>query len=249
VKLGAILGPVKTPNDASDLRVQAANLEKAGYESLWAVQAIGRGFTVTDPLITLCIAATVTKCEVGTAILQLPLYNPMDLAHRVYSIMQLTENGFVLGLGTGSTQSDFTAFSQNYDDRFVDFENKLIELKEIFQNNGNSEIHLNHWSALEGGPPLLLGTWGKNVKAAASKFDGWIASAHYRTPDQILEGLSQYRSANGKRAIVSTIQISKDTDTGELKDKLRRFSDAGFDDAVVMFLPGAPSIDQIRSLI
>ena len=74
MKLGAILGPIKTPSDASELRVKAANLEKAGYESLWAVQAIGRGFTVTDPLITLCVAATVTKCELGTAILQLPLY-------------------------------------------------------------------------------------------------------------------------------------------------------------------------------
>ena len=67
--------------------------------------------------------------------------------------------------------------------------------------------------------------------------------------DEIIEGLNQYRSANGKRAIVSTIQVTKDTDIGELKDKLNRFSDAGFDDAVVMFLPGAPSIDQIRSLI
>ena len=97
---------------------------------------------------------------------------------------------------------------------------------------------------------MLLGTWGKNVKTAASKFDGWIASAHYRTPDEILEGLKQYRSENGKRAIVSTIQISKDTDTGELREKLRRFSDAGFDDAVVIFLPGAPSIrpDQILNL-
>ena len=249
MKLGAILGPIKTPSDASELRVQAANLEKAGYESLWAVQAIGRGFTVTDPLITLCVAATVTKCELGTAILQLPLYNPMDLAHRVYSIMQLAENDFLLGLGTGSTESDFNAFSQNYSTRFVDFEKKLTELKEIFQNNGNSEIQLNHWPVVEPGPSLLLGTWGKNVKTAASKFDGWIASAHYRTPDEILEGLKQYRSENGKRAIVSTIQISKNTDTGELREKLRRFSDAGFDDAVVMFLPCAPSIDQIRSLI
>ena len=113
-------------------------------------------------------------------------------------------------------------------------------MKEIFQNNGNSEIQLNHWSALDGGPPLLWGTWEKQVKAAASKFDGWIASAHYRTPDEILEGLYQYRSANGKRAIVSTIQISKETETGELKDKLRRLSDAGFDDAVVMFYLAHP---------
>ncbi len=249
MKLGAILGPIKTPSDASELRVQAANLEKAGYESLWTVQAIGRGFTVTDPLITLCVAATVTNCELGTAILQLPLYNPMDLAHRVYSLMQLAENNFLLGLGTGSTESDFIAFSQSYRNRFVNFDKKLTELKEIFQNNGNSEIRLNQWPVVEGGPPLLLGTWGKNVKTAASKFDGWIASAHYRTTDEILEGLKQYKSENGKRAIVSTIQISKDTDTGELREKLRRFSDARFIVAVLMLLPGAPSIDQIRCLI
>ena len=249
MKLGAILGPIKTPSDSSELRVQAANLEKSGYDSLWAVQAVGRGFTVTDPLITLCVAATVTKCELGTAILQLPLYNPMDLAHRVYSLMQLAENNFLLGLGTGSTESDFNAFSQNYGSLFVDFDKKLIELKEIFKYNGNSEIQLNHWPALEGGPPLFLGTWGKNVKTAASKFDGWIASAHHRTSEEILEGLKQYRSENGKRAIVSTIQIGKDTDTGELKEKLRRFSEAGFDDAVVMFLAGAPSIEKIRALI
>ena len=249
VKLGAILGPIRAPRDASELRTQASNLEKAGYESLWAVQAVGRGFTISDPLIALSVAATVTKCELGTAILQLPLYNPMDLAHRVYSLMQLAEKGLILGLGPGSTKSDFRAFNQNYSNRFVNFEKKLIELKEIFKYNGNSEIKLNHWPALEGGPPLFLGTWGKNVKTAASKFDGWIASAHYRTSEEILEGLKQYRSENGKRAIVSTIQIGKDTDTGELKEKLRRFSEAGFDDAVVMFLAGAPSIEKIRALI
>ena len=128
MRLGAILGPIKTPSDASELRVQATNLEKAGYESLWAVQAIGRGFTISDPLIALSVAATVTKCELGTAILQLPLYEPMDLAHRVYSLMQLAEQGFVLGLGAGSTKSDFTALNRNYERRFIDFEQKLKTL-------------------------------------------------------------------------------------------------------------------------
>ena len=170
MKLGAILGPINTPVNAGELHTQAANLEKAGYESLWAIQAIGRGFTVSDPLIALSVAATVTKCELGTAILQLPLYEPMDLAHRVYSLMQLAEQGFVLGLGAGSTKSDFTA-------------------------------------------------------------------------------LKEYKSAKGNRAIISTIQVDKRTDTGELREKLVRFSEAGFDDAVVMFLPGGPSPDKVRTLV
>ena len=249
MKLGAILGPINTPSNAGELHTQAANLEKAGYESLWAIQAIGRGFTVSDPLIALSVAATVTKCELGTAILQLPLYEPMDLAHRVYSLMQLAEQGFVLGLGAGSTKSDFTALNRNYERRFIDFEQKLKTLKEIFQNNGNSKIEINHWPNVKGGPPLLLGTWGKNVKDAASQFDGWIASAHYRTLEQILAALKEYKSAKGNRAIISTIQVDKRTDTGELREKLVRFSEAGFDDAVVMFLPGGPSPDKVRTLV
>ena len=96
---------------------------------------------------------------------------------------------------------------------------------------------------------MLLGTWGKNVKDAASQFDGWIASAHYRTLEQILAALKEYKSAKGNRAIVSTIQVDKRTDTGELREKLVRFSEAGFDDAIVMFLPGGPSPDKVRTLV
>ena len=249
MKLGAILSPPLKPEDSSELCKQAISLEKAGYESLWAVQAIGRGFTVTDPLITLAVAATVTKCELGTAILQLPLYEPMDLAHRVYSLMQLTQGGFVLGLGTGSTESDFIALNKNYSNRFIDFEEKITILKKIFENNGNSSTKINHWPKLEGGPPLFLGTWGKNVKTAASKFDGWIASAHYRTTDEVIDAFKIYKNEKGQRAIVSTIQISIKTDFGELKERLTRFSEAGFDDAIVMFMPGAPSIDLVRDLV
>jgi len=249
MRLGSILSPPTKPGDPSELRNQAKDLEKAGYQSLWAVQAIGRGFTITDPLIALSVAATVTKCELGTAILQLPLYEPMDLAHRIYSLMQLAENGFVLGLGTGSTKSDFKALNQDYENRFSDFDKKIKILREIFDKNGDSSTKINHWSELEGGPPLFLGTWGKNVKTAATQFDGWIASAHYRTTEQVIGGLEKYKKEKGQRAIVSTIQIDQKTDTGELRDKLARFSEAGFDDAIVMFLPGAPPIDAIRSLI
>ena len=249
MRLGAILSPANDLLNTDQLKNQATDFEKSGVESLWAVQAIGRGFTVTDPLITLAVAATVTKVELGTAILQLPLYEPMDLAHRVYSVMQLAQNRFVLGLGTGSTESDFIALNKNYESRFEDFDEHIKVLRAIFANNGNSVIKINNWKKVEGGPPLYLGTWGQNVKTAAAQFDGWIASAHYRTPDQVIEALNLYKAAGGKRAIVSTIQIDKKTDLRELKDKLIRFSEAGFDDAIIMLLPGAPSPDSVRNLL
>jgi alkanesulfonate monooxygenase SsuD/methylene tetrahydromethanopterin reductase-like flavin-dependent oxidoreductase (luciferase family) len=249
MRLGAILSPISDPHDPKALESQAKEFEAAGYESLWTVQAIGRGFTVTDPLIALAVAATATSLELGTAVLQLPLYEPMDLAHRIYSLMQLTSDRFVLGLGTGSTQSDFTAFKKNYRTRFVDFEKNLSELQDIFLNNGNADVTINHWKNLNPGPPIFLGTWGENVVKAAKEYSGWIASAHYRKPDEVIDALKIFRREGGKRAIVSTIQVARDCDLGELKEKLLKFSDAGFDDAVVIFLEGAPKLSEVRDLI
>ncbi len=99
------------------------------------------------------------------------------------------------------------------------------------------------------GAPLFLGSWGNGVERAARSFDGWIASANYRTPDEVVAALARYRTAGGGRAIVSTIQLPAISDLGELKARLDRFAAAGFDDAVVMFLPGGPTPAQIRRLV
>ena len=124
---------------------------------------MGRGFTVKDPLTTLSVAATLTKCELGTAILQLPLYEPMDLTHRVYALIRLVENGFNLGHGIVSTESDFIALNQDYPNRFIDFDTKIKALREIFDKPANPSTKLNHWRKLDGGPPISR-YMGKNVK-------------------------------------------------------------------------------------
>ena len=96
---------------------------------------------------------------------------------------------------------------------------------------------------------MFLGSWGNGVERAAKSFDGWLASAHYRTSDEVVAALQRYRSAGGGRAIVSTIQLGPDIDLGELRDRLARFAEAGFDDAVVMFMPGGPTPAAVRALV
>ena len=67
--------------------------------------------------------------------------------------------------------------------------------------------------------------------------------------DEVCAALDVYRAAGGGRAIVSTLQVGADTDLGEFGAKLQRFAAAGFDDAVVMLLPGAPPPGEIRKLV
>ena len=96
---------------------------------------------------------------------------------------------------------------------------------------------------------LFFGTWGRGVERAAQQFEGWIASGAYRTAEQVIAALDRYRSAGGGRALVSTLQVGADTDLGEFRERLQRFAEAGFDDAVVMLMPSAPTAADVRKLV
>ena len=251
MKLGALLGPLLPTASPRFLAEQAHAFEAEGFDSLWSVQAIGRGFAITDPFVALSIAAAVTETvEIGTAVIQVPLYHPVDLAHRVFSLMQVCGGRLLFGVGAGSTQKDFAAFGRDYTNRFGNFTKSVAELRRIFADGSSGDVDLSPWPAVRGGPPILLGAWGgTGVERAARSFDGWIASAAYRSPPEVIGALQRYRDAGGRRAIVSTIQLSASTDLGATRAMLGEFAAAGFDDAVVMLMPGGPSAADVRRLL
>lgn len=250
LKLGALLGPIMDPTATRALAEQARACAGEGFESLWSAQAIGRGFMMTDPLIALTVAATVAEeVEIGTAVLQVPLYHPMDLAHRIFSLQQICGDRLIFGIGAGSTENDFKTYDREYGSRFSTFDQSVEILREVFRTGSAEGKSLSPWPAVSGGPPLFLGTWGKGVARAATEFDGWIASGAYRTVDEVAQAAARYHDAGGGRSIVSTIQLTGETDLGELKERFDRYAEAGFDDAVVMFMPGGPAPAVVRALI
>ncbi len=254
MKLGALLGPIASSaagRSSRFLAEQARTFEGEGFESLWSVQAIGRGFAITDPFVTLAIAATVTESvQIGTAVVQVPLYHPVDLAHRVFSLMQVCGDRFQFGVGAGSTQKDFDALGRDYETRFRTFSQRVTELRRIFADGKLGDVELSPWPVVRGGPPMLLGAWGgTGVERAARSYSGWIASAAYRSPAEVIAALQRYRGAGGRRAVVSTIQLGPTTDLGATRAMLSAFATAGFDDAVVMLLPGGPSAAEVRRLL
>lgn len=250
MRIGALLGPILDPNKADTLAEQARTYAGEGFTSLWSAQAIGRGFMITDPLVALNVAASVVEeVEVGTAVLQIPLYEPMDLAHRIFSLQQVAGNRFIFGVGAGSTATDYAAYHRSYENRFTDFESSLTALREIFSTGGQGDSNLSPWPAVAGGPPVFYGTWGKGVERAAEEFDGWIASGMHRTPEQVALAAERYQGVGGGRSVVSTIQVSGETDLGELKEAFAVYADSGFDDAVIMIMPGGPSAADVCKLV
>ena len=246
MRLGALL----TPGNPAQLAQQAIQLEAAGFDSIWSAQAMGRGFLMVDPFVALSVAAGVTqKVELGTAILQLPLYNATDSALKAMSLHLVSGGRFLLGVGAGSTESDYTIHRQDFAQRFQVFEEGLQQLRQTLADGSANGGNI----GTEGVPPqsapqMLYGTWGKHVARAATEFDGWIASGMHRTPEQCAEAIVGYRKASGQRAVVSTIRVMPDTDLGALGDTLAAYAAAGFDDAVVMVLGDTP-LNEIRKLV
>ncbi|GAA4697027.1 hypothetical protein GCM10023215_38930 [Pseudonocardia yuanmonensis] len=234
MKLGAYLAHLGSA-PPYDVASWARCLVDAGFESLWMPQIIGRSGFVPDPFVALAAAAVAAPgVEIGTATIQVPLHHPADLAHRIRSLQLVCGDRLTLGVSPGSTETDYALLDRDFRSRFRTFDENVARLRDLLGNDAS---------------PLLLGSWGANVEKAARHFDGWLASAHRRTPDQILEAHSRYRAAGGGRAIVCAIPLSSPADLGPLGDQLHRYAEAAFDDAVVLIEPGGPDLEKVRALL
>ena len=249
IRLGALLGPITDASATHALADQARVFVGEGFESLWSAHGVGRGSMLTDPFIALTVAASVTEdVEIGSAIIQTPLYPAIDLAHKVLSLQQLCGDRLILGVGAGSTEKDFDAYGRDYASRFKGFYESIKLLREGYIAGTEANAALSPWPGMEC-PRLFFGTWGAGVERAATEFDGWIASGHYRSVEDLREAFARYKTAGGGRSIVSTIILDKDTDLGALKERFAAYADIGFDDAVIMIFPGGPSAAEVRRLL
>lgn len=228
----------------------ARRLVAAGFESLWTPEIIGRGPLVPDPFVALAAAAVATgDVELGTATVQVPLHHPAELAHRVLSLMAVCGGRLSLGVSPGSTRSDFTALDRDYADRFSTFRRDTDRLRVLLAEGRDGQATVAPTAPAAGPPPLLLGSWGANVERAAREFDGWLASGFRRRPDEILAAHDRYRAAGGRRAIVCAVPVPGRDALDSTAAVLRRYEQAGFDDAVVLLEPGGPDPEEVRALV
>lgn len=227
-------------------------IERIGFDSLWFFNAIGRGYYIPDPLILMSVAAAVTdRIEVGTCILQVPLRHPVELAHSILTAQLIAGGRLHLGVGAGSTRTDFEAIGQDYEARFKAFRDALPLMQRLWRGEAVDGVNLTPPAAVKGGPPISIGSWAGSrwIPIAARDYDGWIASAMYTGAPTLQAGLERFRDAGGKRAIATNIKVDLTAATQPLSDdgpydlrcspdearaRLARLADMGFDDAVVV---------------
>ncbi|MBC8241492.1 MAG: LLM class flavin-dependent oxidoreductase [Alphaproteobacteria bacterium] len=225
--------------------------ERAGFDSLWFFDSLGRGSFRPDPVSAMSAAAAVTeRIEIGTCILQVPLRHPVELAHRILSAHFLSEGRLLLGVGAGSTETDFDAVDANFQSRFQKLEEALPLMQSLWRGETVNNVNLTPLPSAHGGPPVLIGSWAGSrwIPIAAKRYDGWIASARFTNIGKLKEGVARYRGEGGSRAIATNIPVDLAADGTALSDddhfdlrcgpeeaaaRLNKLAEIGFDDAVI----------------
>jgi alkanesulfonate monooxygenase SsuD/methylene tetrahydromethanopterin reductase-like flavin-dependent oxidoreductase (luciferase family) len=238
------------PVTGTELVETAQRIEALGFHGLWIADCLNRGYFAPDPLIGLAAVAGATRrLELGTCILQVPLWNPTLLARAVLTTSLAAEGRFVLGVGAGSTPDDFEAVGADFDSRFTALSSALPVMQALWRGEQAAGGSLEPWSHLLGGPPVLIGSWGGRwIERAATDFAGWIGSGGKRTWQDVEAAVSKFRSAGGKRAVLVSVLADLDGNQAQRPDdrvhlccppdeaarRLRRLGDLGFDDVVVV---------------
>jgi F420-dependent oxidoreductase-like protein len=100
VRLGLSLGYAPPGTSPTELIALAQEAERVGYDSAWASEAWG-----TDAVSVLAwLAATTSRIQIGSAILQMPARTPAATAMTAATLDLLSGGRFLLGLGTSGPQ-------------------------------------------------------------------------------------------------------------------------------------------------
>jgi hypothetical protein len=238
--------------DAAGIQRRAAAMEEAGFDGIWLGDSFSPGMTRPDPLMWLLVAAAATtRIEVGTSILIVPLRDPVELAQRLLTLQQLTGGRFTVGVGSGSTASNYAALGRDFDARFRQLKSDLEVIRALCRGERVGEAFLNPWPTAVPGPPVVIGAWHSGIwlKRAVEQYDGWMCSAGRTSLRTMKEAIKRYRDLGGKRAIISSCMIDLtapttpmgDDDPFHLRcdpvaaaDRLHRVAELGFDDVLLV---------------
>jgi alkanesulfonate monooxygenase SsuD/methylene tetrahydromethanopterin reductase-like flavin-dependent oxidoreductase (luciferase family) len=188
----------------------ARQVETRGFPGIWVGDSLGRGRPTLDSLQVLTALAAVTRrVELGISVLQLPLRNPVELAHRVQSLQAMSNNRLILGVGSGSTRDDFELLGYDYDHRFRTFKNDLEIMNRVWNGEPVNGGTLSTWPGCKGGPPILIGAWRSPrwITYAAKEAQGWTPSGRFSSWDDLEHGMKIYREAGGKNAVLANCSI------------------------------------------
>lgn len=201
LKVGVQLPEVEREVRWPELRDMARTAEQVGFDSLW----VGDHLLYRKPLGPVApweawttmasLAEMTTRVEIGPLVACTAFHNPPVLAKMASTLDEISGGRFILGLGAGWNEPDFTAFGLPFDRRASRFEEAFTIIRTLLRD-GHIDFQGEFYSARDcellprgprpNGPPLMLGSSGERLlKFAAPHIDAWNAWHDWfgNTPD------------------------------------------------------------------
>ncbi len=168
------------------LREQVRAAQDAGFDSLWLPQHFVTGPTMrqtaASPMLGY-LASLAEGMRLGTAVLLLPMLNPVLLAEEAATLDRLTGGKFVLGVGLGYRDHEFAAMGIERKSRVPRFREYIEVMRRLWTGDRVTfhgkyikldDISLSMRPTAATGVPLWVGgTVEDAVKRAAEIGDSW----------------------------------------------------------------------------
>jgi alkanesulfonate monooxygenase len=193
------------PPSLETLCAYAERAEALGLDSLWVIDHLFRAapsYRVTwlEPLTVLtAVAARTRRVTLGTAILVLPLRDPVILAKQVASLDVLTGGRVVLGVGTGWNEQEFAACGIPYAERGRRAEEMVELLKRLWTEERVTfegrhyrvrDIRIEPRPVQQPHPPIWIGggVWAPQHAAHLTDIPGYRPDAVLRRVGRLGDG-------------------------------------------------------------
>lgn len=130
---------------------------------------------IGDPLVTLSwLAAKTERAMLGTAVLVLPLHNPIHLAVQVATLSQLSGGRVLLGVGVGWLDAEFAVLGAEFSNRGARTDAAIVQLRALWSGAADGPFECPA-AVLERPPPILVGgRSARAVRRAARLGDGFF---------------------------------------------------------------------------
>jgi alkanesulfonate monooxygenase SsuD/methylene tetrahydromethanopterin reductase-like flavin-dependent oxidoreductase (luciferase family) len=169
-------------------QVEAAR--EGGFDSVWASHHyLADPFQMLQPLPVLArLAANAGNMTIGTAILLIPLLNPVDIAEQIATLDTICAGRFIFGVGLGYREIEDEVFGVVSGQRVPRFTETLELIKRLWTEE-SVDFRGNHFNfqglklvtkpVQKPHPPIwMAASSDKAIQRAAAMGDTWLISPH-----------------------------------------------------------------------
>ena len=197
------------------------------------------------------LAATTSRCRIGTSVLILPQRNVLELAKTSATLDALSGGRFVLGIGVGWFAEEIEALGYRFETRGRRTDEMIEVLRRCWTGRPHpfegEEIFVPEGLIFEprpsqpGGPPILVGGMSRAaLRRAALRGDGWLAFQREEIDTSqladLLETLENLRGEAGRldEPFSNVVRLHTSPEmAARLPEVALRIRELGFDELII----------------